>query len=302
MNLTNLTKGLLAASALTVASFSANASIITSSILDVENFGIAISNATATSPSQTWSLTNKATFNGMNAVSQNVLSLDAFGVADPLQACAGIDCPTIAENDYSQNLLDATGTLDFSSSDSYIVYNPATGTNARSRADVSLSGYANNNLNDAGAFIDNSITTAITFSSGAGGTLDLFYDFTAQLITEIGADMQNSTSTTQAKASYSLGYTLTANDGQAISFANQFALFTAGTNASKASTQLNVNNSDTYSGTKSAKLTELLAGEYTLTIAHITKSSIAHVSEPATLAILGLSLLGFSGAARRRKS
>jgi hypothetical protein len=302
MKLSNLTKGVMAASAIALASFSANASIITSSILNVTNFGIAISDAAATTPSQTWSLTNNATFNGVNGTSTQVLSLDAFGVANPLQACAGVDCPSIAEDDYAQDLLDSTGTLNFSSSDSYIMFNPATGTNASSRADVSLSGIANNNINDAGSFIDNSITTEISFNVGTGGTLDLFYGFTAQLITEIGVDMQNPTSTTQAKASYSLGYTLTGNDGQAISFDNQIALFTAGVNASKASTQLNVNNSEDYSGSKSAQLTDLVAGEYTLSIAHVTKSSVAHVSEPVTLAILGLGLLGFAGAAKRRKS
>jgi len=301
MKLSNLTKGIMAASAFALASVTANASIITSSILDVSDFGIVITNADVSDPSQTWSLTNNATFNSVNAISTQVLSLDGFGVANPAQACAGIDCPTIAEDDYSQNLLDATGTLNFSSSDSYLVYNPATGTNARSRADVSLSIFPNNNINDAGSFIDNSSTTTIIFLVNAGGTLDLFYSYTAQLITEIGADMQDATSITQAKASYSLGYTLTGNDNQEVSAINQFALFQAGVSKSKASTQLNVNNSDDYAGGKSVQLTNLLAGEYTLSIAHVTKSSIAHVSEPATVAILGLSLLGFA-AAKRRKS
>jgi len=302
MKLSNLTKGVMAASAIALASFTANASIITSSILDVSNFGIAITDADATTPSLTWALTNNATFNDVNAQSTQVLSLDAFGIANPAQACAGIDCPTVAEDDYSHDLLDSTGTLNFSSSDSHIAFNPLTGTNARSRADVSLSSYANNNINDASSFIDNSITTEVSFSVGTGATLDLFYAYTAQLITEIGVDMQTDTGVTQAKASYSLGYTLTGNDGQAVSFANQIALFTAGVNASKASTQLNVNNSENYAGGKSVQLTNLLAGEYTLSIAHVTKSSIAHVSEPATLAILGLGLLGFAGTAKRRKS
>jgi len=302
MKLSNLTKNVIAASAIAITSFTANASIITSSILDVSNFGISISDADATAPSLTWSLTNNATFNGVNAISTQVLSLDGFGEANPAQVCAGIDCPSIAEDDYSQDLLDSTDTLNFSSSDSYLVHTPLAGTNASSRADVSLSSFANNNINDAGSFIDNSITTTVSFLVNSGATLDLFYGYTAQLITEIGVDMQNATATTQAKASYSLGYTLTGNDGQAISLANQFALFSAGVNASKASTQLNVNNSENYAGGKSAQLTNLLAGEYTLSIAHVTKSSIAHVSEPTTLAILGLSLLGLASAAKRRKS
>ena len=303
MKFNNIAKSVIAASALTVASFGANSSIISSSVLNVTGFGIEVVEGSASIPTNTWSLENDATFNNVSSGISGVYSLTG-GIGDPALSCVGSDCGTIAENDFSLGLLDSTDTLNFAQADSYLIDSQA-GVDASSRADVSLTGIANGNSNSADSNIHNSITTTLTFDVETDGTsIGIGYSYVAQLISEIGADMQGPDYITQANSSYSLSFTLSADDGHFIGNDNFIALFLLGTNGSETATQLDTSASLNSSGPKETLLTGLLNGQYTLTIKHETGANINHINvpEPTSVAILGLGLLGFAGAARRRKA
>jgi len=319
MKLTNLTKSVLAASALTVASFSANATVISSSILEVSGFGLAIEGGTASVPVSTWTLKNDATFNGTTENQQSVNVLTAVDAGnpflgeygDPAMVCAG-SCPiSIGENNFDQDLLNLGDSLDFSSADSYLFTNPAiSGTDAQTRADVSVTSLAGGALHTAGSEIQNSINTSVAFtiSGDASSTITLFYAYTAQLVTEISNDWLNPTHNTTADASYGLSFRLT-RDGNdlfvdgATGVDNYIALSQFGVDGnSNANNEAGTREEFASVGPKSLTLTNLVSGDYKLVINHSTSASASHVPEPTTLAILGLGLLGFAGTAKRRKS
>ena len=319
MKFNNIAKSVIAASALTVASFGANATVISSAILDVTGFGLAINGATSnTPPVSTWTLKNDATFNGVTENQTNVSSLLEVVPGDPTQGkygdpalvCAGTSGCPIGENTYTQNLLNLGDNLDFSSADSYVFTNPAvSGTDASTRADTSIHSVANGTLQTAGSEIQNSINTTINFSidGAVGSTIDLFYSYTAQLVTEISNDWLNPTHQTQADADYGLSFTLTRDDmnlGQdfgGIGLTNFGNLATFGASGSSNATN-EAGTRQSFGDQKVVSLTNLTSGDYKLVINHRTSASSRHVPEPTSIAILGLGLLGLVGAARRRKS
>ncbi|MGK0304913.1 MAG: hypothetical protein ACI8UG_000657 [Gammaproteobacteria bacterium] len=316
MKLSKLTKGLFAASVLTVASFGANATAISSAVLNVTGFGLAVDDGAGSAPALTWTLKNDATFNGVTQTQTNVSALTpvssdpADGAeGDPALVCGGPDCGVMGENDIDFNQFGLADDLDFASSDSYVFTGPG-GTDASSRADTSINTVSNGSLQTAGSEIQNSITTGITFDVGNSGSVQFFYSYVAQIAAQISADWLNPNHNTQADSNFGLAFSLTKKGSNAGSIAdiggsNFLALSSFGLSQSK-----NANNDggakEDFTDNKLVQLTGLDEGTYRLVISHDTSASSKHtaipVPEPSSIAILGLGLLGFAGVSRRRKS
>jgi len=298
MKLTNIIKNALAASVLTVATFSANANLIGSSVLDIENFSIVANDGDLILLSSQWTATNSANYLG-NVVSDTDTNNTLGSVLmDLAYQCSGPDCAPspIAENDYSHNLLSLGDDLDFVHSDSNVSFDfPTLSTNAQSRADVSLSSTNSDTLSRADTTITNTVNGNLVFQAQTGTSVDISYDFESEFVAMISPDWATNLHNAFVETSYSLSVSVT-NLGTGVStvisdLATALTLSTDGT--------FNFDFENT--GTKSANV-ELDAGLYQIGISHSTYVSAKHVSEPTTLAIFGLGLLGLAGASRRRKS
>jgi hypothetical protein len=312
MKLTKLSKCLFVASALTIASFGANATVISSAILNVTGFGLLVDDGAGSAPALTWTLKNDATFNGVTQTQTNVSALTPVSggaEGDPALVCGGTSCGVMGENDFGFDQFGLTDDLDFASSDSYVFTGPG-GTDASSRADTSINTVSNGSLQTAGSEIQNSITTGITFDVGNSGSVQFFYSYVAQIAAQISADWLNPNHNTQADSNFGLAFSLTKKGSNAGSIAdiggsNFLALSSFGLSQSK-----NANNDggakEDFTDNKLVQLTGLDEGTYRLVISHDTSASSKHtaipVPEPSSIAILGLGLLGFAGVSRRRKS
>lgn len=301
MKLTNLAKGFLAATALTVTSFGANANLIGSSVLDVSNFNISAVNGDLNLRSSQWTTTNTANYIGNSGPTNEITdTTNSTGtvIIDLANQCAGPDCTQIAENDYNPNLLNIANDLDFVSADSKVSFNVNTfQTNAQSRADISLSDTSSSSLSRGESGITNTVTGEILFDIGSVGDVAFSYSYIAELVAQISPDWYTSLDESFVEASYSLTVSITelANPTNII---NMGALNVGLTLSTTDDLAFDLEPA----GSKSLTLTDLDAGRYQIGISHSTYVSAKHLSvpEPTTLAIFGLGLLGLAGASRRR--
>jgi len=311
MNLTNLTKGLLAASALTVASFSANAGVIASSYLAVNNFslnGVSSADLTFLAPGTREGNTSaQINIGGNNLTAGDADAGSALSDVDALLACKGNCAPLgLAENSGSLHWASALANdYNYSYSDQNVSGNALNGTSSGfTLAESSLSSVPQGNASSNGN-IYNEFEAVFRFGGSSNANVNFTLDYILNMASVITPDIAFNdvlTATTTAFANFTVTLTnIGTNVKQQWNIVDETV---SGRDGALFNTIFPGANDDFFNenvtGYNSGDFLLEANNAYTLNISQTTSTNISLVPEPTSIALFGLGLLGLAGVARRR--
>jgi len=296
MKLTNLTKGLVAATALTMASFGANASVIAEASIDVTDLTVSIFDA-----------------NG-NQLIPDIFDPAGFGLNDVNISFNGTSVSTTLDGNNNGDSFDTiitdvfaplavnlnssqTNGVSTAEATSQIIGNIfAGGANGSTSGSVGVYGTSSA---DANSQIINNLEASFTF----GPTVDGFaqIDFSWFLDTYVSVFDEGG----EGVADWGLNISLKETDcGFSCNTLYDFNLGSI-LGVSQTGTKNSVGDlwDESTGNTESSAMLALTAGTiYELQISQSSNAAALSVPEPTSIAIFGLGLLGLAGAARRRQS
>jgi hypothetical protein len=278
MKLTKLAKNLLAVSALTVASFGANAGAIATAELTIDNLLFTFESLDNLGSPVSGFSGSEATASVNNNGDQDAWSSGGLPLNLTYSVGSGIDTSGTG----------AYGLVDLSGN---VLLGGSTGI-----TDSSASAYGINSALGT-ANVQNIVSASFSGESASDVLLTVSFDWLIDLYSEITTPFAGQTATS------SYGFELEIEGSDDFWSIDLRDLVNQGSNKRTQQTMgtNTLNSTDSYTNANN-KFSLDNNQRYTFTISQFTRSDVVSVAEPTSIAILGLSLLGLAGVSRRRKS
>jgi hypothetical protein len=278
MKLTKLAKNLLAVSALTVASFGANAGAIATAELTIDNLLFTFESLDNLGSPVSGFSGSEATASVDNNGDQDAWSSGGLPLNLTYSVGSGIDTSGTG----------AYGLVDLSGN---VLLGGSTGI-----TDSSASAYGENSALGT-ANVQNIVSATFSGVSASDVLLTVSFDWLIDLYSEITTPFAGQTATS------SYGFELEIEGSDDFWSIDLRDLVNQGSNKRTQQTMgtNTLNSTDGYTNVNN-KFSLDNNQRYTFTITQFTRSDVVSVAEPTSIAILGLSLLGLAGVSRRRKS
>ncbi len=247
-------------------------------------------------------------FNGTSGTGVGAGSISSFNpgaTVDVQHRCAGPDCGSInaiyggsAENKLGTNTLAAGPLGNFAVGDMFIggsALGAASGANGLTRANVSVTG-ATNEGGSSSTIINSASALTATFT--VGETIDVLFSLGYEAFVMAFVDTAPGI---HGHASAGINWVMTVTSSDDPSFA-AFSWLPEELNVGYTSTDASENQEYFGAGQLFSDVRTLTAGKkYNLTITQASNALASEIPEPASLALVGLGLLGI-GALRRRRA